>query len=236
MAGLTSAAVVIPKAMAYATVAGLPLQVGLYTAFVPMAIYALLGTSRPLSVSSTTTLAILSAAALGPVASEGGTVSLLTAGATLALLVGAMLFLASMLRLGFVANFISEPVLIGFKAGIGLVIVVDQCPKLLGVHIHKEGFLRDLLSIVELLPQTSVTTLALAAASVRDDLRPGAFHSQGTGSADRHCGGDRCGEFAGSSGRRCRDRRSRAQRVAAVDLAAARLCCKRCGQRPPALP
>ncbi len=163
MAGLTSAAVVIPKAMAYATVAGLPLQVGLYTAFVPMAIYALLGTSRPLSVSSTTTLAILSAAALGPVASEDGTVSLLTAGATLALLVGAMLFLASMLRLGFVANFISEPVLIGFKAGIGLVIVVDQCPKLLGVHIHKEGFLRDLLSIVELLPQTSVTTLALAA-------------------------------------------------------------------------
>src|SRR5215469_4992426 len=59
IAGLTTAAVVIPKAMAFATIAGLPVQVGLYTAFVPMIIYALLGTSRPLSVSTTTTLAIL---------------------------------------------------------------------------------------------------------------------------------------------------------------------------------
>jgi len=161
-AGLTSAAVVIPKAMAYATVAGLPLQVGLYTAFVPMVVYALLGTSRPLSVSSTTTLAILSAAALGAAAPEGGAVSLAAAGATLALLVGVMLVLASALRLGFVANFISEPVLVGFKAGIGLVIVVDQIPKLLGVHIHKHGFLRDVASIAELLPQTSLPTLGLA--------------------------------------------------------------------------
>jgi high affinity sulfate transporter 1 len=162
VAGLTAAAVVIPKAMAYATVAGLPPQVGLYTAFVPMVIYALLGTSRPLSVSSTTTLAILSAAALGQVAPDGDAAALISAGATLAFLVGAMLVLAAMLRLGFVANFISEPVLVGFKAGIGLVIVVDQLPKLLGVHIHKQGFLRDLWSIGEHLPQLSVPTLALA--------------------------------------------------------------------------
>jgi len=67
LAGVTAAAVVIPKAMAYATIARLPVQVGLYTACVPMAIYALLGTSRPLSVSTTTTLAILSAAAFGDV-------------------------------------------------------------------------------------------------------------------------------------------------------------------------
>ncbi len=65
IAGLTAGAVVIPKAMAYATIAGLPVEVGLYTAFVPMIIYALLGTSRPLSVSTTTTLAILAAADLG---------------------------------------------------------------------------------------------------------------------------------------------------------------------------
>src|SRR5512139_3477939 len=61
VAGLTTAAVVIPKAMAYATVAGLPVEIGLYTAFVPMAVYAVLGTSRPLSVSTTTTIAILAA-------------------------------------------------------------------------------------------------------------------------------------------------------------------------------
>src|SRR5262245_65331283 len=65
IAGLTAAAVVIPKAMAYATIAGLPLQVGLYTVFVPMVIYAVLGTSRPLSVSTTATIAVLTAAALG---------------------------------------------------------------------------------------------------------------------------------------------------------------------------
>ena len=93
-AGLTAAAVVIPKAMATATVAGSPLQVGLYTAFVPMVIYALLGTSRPLSVSATTTIAILSGAELGELAPDGGG-RLIIAGATLALLVGAMLVLAS---------------------------------------------------------------------------------------------------------------------------------------------
>ncbi len=76
IAGLTAAAVVVPKAMAYATIAGLPVQVGLYTAFVPMVIYALLGTSRPLSVSTTTTIAILTAAALGMVAPGGGPAAL----------------------------------------------------------------------------------------------------------------------------------------------------------------
>jgi len=68
------------------------------------------------------------------------------------------------LRFGFVANFISESVLTGFKSGIGLVIIVDQIPKLLGVHIDKSGFFRDILSIVQHLPQTSVATLVLALA------------------------------------------------------------------------
>ena len=73
-----------------------------------------------------------------------------------------MLLLASLLRLGFVANFISDPVLAGFKSGIGLVIVVDQIPKLFGFHIEKAGFFRDLLAMVQHLPQTSAATLALA--------------------------------------------------------------------------
>jgi high affinity sulfate transporter 1 len=161
VAGLTTAAVVIPKAMAYATVAGLPVQVGLYTAFVPMVIYAVLGTSRPLSVSTTTTIAILTGAALGEVASGGDASALLAASATLTLLVGAILVLASVLRLGFLANFISEPVLIGFKAGIGIVIVLDQLPKLLGVHFKKGTFLENLLALVQSLPETSLATLAV---------------------------------------------------------------------------
>ena len=91
IAGLIAAAVVIPKAMAFATIAGLPVQVGLYTVFVPMVIYALLGTSRPLSVSTTTTIAILTAAELEKVAPNGGPGELIVASATLAVLVGAML-------------------------------------------------------------------------------------------------------------------------------------------------
>jgi len=165
VAGLTAAAVVLPKAMAYATVAGLPVAVGLYTAFVPMLIYALLGTSRVLSVSSTTTLAILAGTQLGLAVPDGDPGKLATATATLTLLVGGMLMLARLLRLGFVANFISTPVLTGFKAGIGLVIVLDQVPKLLGIHITKEGFFRDVLSVVQHLPATSMITFAVAAAT-----------------------------------------------------------------------
>jgi high affinity sulfate transporter 1 len=162
IAGLTTAAVVVPKAMAYATIAGLPAEAGLYTAFVPMIVYAVLGSSRVLSVSTTSTIAILTAVALAPLGPQASPDVLLTAASTLALLVGAMLALASLLRLGFVANFISDPVLTGFKAGIGLVIVVDQVPKLLGIHIDKTGFFRDLLSIAEHLPASSVPTLMLA--------------------------------------------------------------------------
>src|SRR6476646_10468460 len=161
VAGLTAAAVVIPKAMAYATIAGLPVQVGLYTALVPMVIYAVLGTSRVLSVSTTTTIAILTAAELGQIAPNGDPAMLLKATATLTLLVGAILVLASVLRLGFVANFISEPVLIGFKAGIGLVIVLDQLPKLLGVHIHKGGFFHNVGATIAAIPDTSRPTLAV---------------------------------------------------------------------------
>src|SRR5512137_2403153 len=83
LAGLTVAAVVIPKAMAYATIAGLPVQVGLYTAFLPMVIYALLGSSRPLSVSTTTTLAILTATALGQAVPDGNPAALAAASTTL---------------------------------------------------------------------------------------------------------------------------------------------------------
>ena len=166
VAGLTAAAVVIPKAMAYATIAGLPVQVGLYTAFLPMVIYAALGTSRPLSVSSTTTIAILSAAALGQVASGGDAIALATAAATLTLMVGVILVAASILRLGFVANFISEPVLTGFKAGIGLVIVLDQVPKLLGIHFQKGSFFHNIAAIFENLPHTSAITFAVGAATV----------------------------------------------------------------------
>jgi SulP family sulfate permease len=161
VAGLTTGAVIIPKAMAYAMMAGLPVQVGLYTALVPMVIYAVLGTSRVLSVSTTTTLAILTAAQLGQVVPNGNPAALLRASVTLTLLVGAALLMACLLRLGSVANFISEPVLVGFRAGIGLVIVVDQIPKILGIHFTRGTFVQNVLSIVHTLPKTSLATLAV---------------------------------------------------------------------------
>jgi high affinity sulfate transporter 1 len=164
IAGLTTAAVVIPKAMAYATVAGLPVQVGIYTAFVPMVVYALLGTSRPLSVSTTTTIGILTGAQLAAVVPSGDPAQLLAAAATLTVLVGLLLLIASALRFGAIASFISEPVLTGFKAGIGVVIVLDQLPKLLGIHFDKGSFAHNLAALIHHLPQTSWATLALGLA------------------------------------------------------------------------
>jgi high affinity sulfate transporter 1 len=164
VAGLTTAAVVIPKAMAYATVAGLPVQVGIYTALVPMLVYAFLGTSRPLSVSTTTTIGILTGAQLAAVVPSGDPVQLLTAATTLTVLVGLMLLIASVLRFGAIASFISEPVLTGFKAGIGVVIVLDQLPKLLGIHFDKGSFVQNLAALIHHLPQTSWATLAVGAA------------------------------------------------------------------------
>jgi high affinity sulfate transporter 1 len=164
VAGLTASAVVVPQAMAYGAIAGLPLAIGLYTALIPLVVYAFVGTSRVLSVTTTSTIAILTANVLQEVVAGGSDDSLIRATGTLACLVGVMLLAASVLRLGVVASFISEPVLAGFKAGVGLTIVVDQIPKLLGIHFAKGRFLHNIGSIVERLPQTSAATVSIAVA------------------------------------------------------------------------
>ena len=166
VAGLTTAAVVIPKSMAYATVAGLPIEVGLYTAFTPMLLYALLGTSRPLSVSTTTTLAILTGAQLSEVVPGGDPTQLAFATALLTMMVGGVLIVAAALRLGFAANFISWPVLVGFKAGIAVVIIVDQLPKLLGVHFAKGTFLHNVIEVGRGFGHLSWPTLAVGLGTI----------------------------------------------------------------------
>jgi len=166
VAGVTTAAVVIPKSLAYATIAGLPIQVGLYTAFVPLIVYAMLGSSRPMSATTTTTLAILTGAELAIVAPTGDPTTLLSACALLTLMVGAILVLASICRLGFVASFISEPVLVGFKAGIGAVIIIDQLPKILGIHFAKGSLLHNLQEIVTGLGHVSWPTLAVGVLTI----------------------------------------------------------------------
>lgn len=166
IAGLTAAAVVIPQAMAYAAIAGLPLVVGLYTAFVPLVVYAVMGTSRPLSVTTTSTIAILTAAALRQVAPIGSNEQLLGTVGALSCLVGVILLTAAVLRLGVVASFISEPVLVGFKAGVGLTIIVDQIPKLIGVQFPKDRLLHNLVAILDHLREASVATTLLALALI----------------------------------------------------------------------
>jgi len=162
LAGVVAAAVVIPQAMAYASIAGLPVQVGLYVALAPMLVYALLGTSRPLSVSSTSTISMLVATALAGVVQSQDPNDFIVPAATLAFLVGAFLLLASFLRLGFVANFISLPVLTGFKAGIGAVIFVGQLGKVLGLSIEKGPVFQTLLSVLQNLDQIHWPTFVVA--------------------------------------------------------------------------
>jgi len=162
VAGLTAAAVVIPQAMAYASLAGLPVEVGLYTALMPMLVYALLGTSRPLSVSATSTIAMLTAAELARVVQSGDPYDYIIPAATLAFLVGLFLMLAGVLRLGFIANFISIPVLTGFKAGIGVVILVGQLGKVTGLALEKGPILQTMVSLLQNLNQIHWLTLALS--------------------------------------------------------------------------
>jgi sulfate permease, SulP family len=164
IAGLTTAAVVIPQAMAYATIAGLPVQSGLYCALVPMLVYVILGTSRPLSVSTSSTVSLLTAGALASVG--GNAASQLQAAATLALVAGTILFVCGLLRLGFLADLIAPQVLVGFKIGMGLLIASDQLGKVLGIPVSGSDFFEKVGSAIEHLGDTSLTTLALATVTV----------------------------------------------------------------------
>ena len=118
-------------------------------------------TTGAVIIPTTTTLAILTAAQLRQVVPNGDSAALLRASVTLTLLVGVALAMACLLRLGFLANFISEPVLVGFRAGIGLVIVVDQIPKILGIHFARGSFALNVLSTAHNISKTSLPTLAV---------------------------------------------------------------------------
>lgn len=167
-AGLTASAVVLPKAMASAGIAGMPIESGLYTALAAMLVYPIFGTSRMLSVTTTSTIALMTAATVTSINQGQGAqgAEAVTIGVTLALLVGLFLIVARVLRLGFIANFISKPVLVGFEAGIGIVIAVSQLKSLLGVHLSSTttvGILRELPGV---LSDTHLLTLSLALAGI----------------------------------------------------------------------
>lgn len=160
--GLSAAAVVIPQAMGYAALAGLPVQVGLYASLFPMIAYALLGTSRVLSVSVTSTISLLTAATIASVASSADASAYLSAAGALAVMVGLFLILGSFLNLGGIANLISQPVLLGFKTGIGIVIFTGQIGKILGIPVTSGSFPETVASIVQNLGQTNWLTLMVS--------------------------------------------------------------------------
>jgi sulfate permease, SulP family len=165
VAGLTVWAVLVPEALAYASIAGVSPVVGLYAAPGALIFYAAFGSSRHLVVGPMAATAALSAAAVGQVAAgKSGMFPALTV--TLAITTGVLALAAGLLRLGFVANFISEPVLKGFIVGLALTIIVGQIPKLLGVKKGPGDFFRQLWYLVVHLGQAQGLTVVVGLGSL----------------------------------------------------------------------
>ena len=135
LAGVTVAAYLVPQVMAYATVAGLPPVVGLWAALAPLAVYAVLGSSRQLSVGPESTTALMTATALAPLAAgDPGRYAALAA--AVALLVGAICFVAGLVRIGFLADLLSRPVLVGYMTGVAVIMIGSQLGKVTGVSVR----------------------------------------------------------------------------------------------------
>ena len=143
VAGVTVGAVAVPSSLAMAELAGLPVVYGLYGTFLPLAVYGLLGTSRQHVIGPDSTLAALTAVTLAPMAVVGGKVDpsrYVALAAALAVAMGVLLFLAGVLRLGFIADFFGKPVLLGYINGVALIVIASQLGKLLGIGVDSRDF------------------------------------------------------------------------------------------------
>ncbi|WSJ62881.1 sulfate permease [Streptomyces sp. NBC_01310] len=162
LAGVTVAAYLVPQVMAYAGVAGLPPVAGLWAVLPAMVLYALSGTSRLLSVGPESTTALMTAVAVGPLAAgDPGRYAVLAA--ALAVVVGVLCLAAWALRLGFIADLLSRPVLVGYLAGVALIMIVDQLPRLTGVATTGSEFFPQLLSFFRQASQLHWPTVILSA-------------------------------------------------------------------------
>ena len=167
----------IPQSLAYALLAGLPPEAGLYASIAPIILYAIFGTSRALAVGPVAVVSLMTAAAIGNVA-EQGTVGYAAAALTLAALSGAMLMAMGLFRLGFVANFLSHPVIAGFITASGILIATSQLKHILGVEAHGHTLPQVLTSLAENLPQSNLATLIIGVLAtgflfwVRKGLKP----------------------------------------------------------------
>ena len=161
LAGLTLAALGVPEVLGYAKIAGMPLVTGLYTMLLPMAVFALLGSSRHLVVAADSATAAILAAALAGLAVAGSPAYVRLAGLA-ALLAGAMLLVARLARLGFLANFLSRTVLVGFLAGVGIQVAAGQLPDMLGITAAGRQTLPRLLATVRALPHAHPSDVAVS--------------------------------------------------------------------------
>jgi high affinity sulfate transporter 1 len=157
LAGATLAALGIPEVLGYATIAGMPVVTGLYTLLLPMTVYALLGSSRHLVVGADSATAAILAAALAGTAAAGSARYVQLAGLA-AVLTGGLLLAARLARLGFLANFLSRTVLLGFLTGVGIEVAAGQLPGMLGVTVTGTGTLSRLAGTLRTLPRVHWAT------------------------------------------------------------------------------
>lgn len=166
IAGVIVAIMLVPQGMAYALLAGLPPEVGLYASIVPLILYGLLGTSRSLAVGPVAIVSLLVATGVSPLA-EAGSAEYLQLTLTLALLVGVMQVGMGVLRVGFLVNFLSHPVLSGFTSAAAIVIGFSQLKHVLGFNVPRmEHFYEQVLYTVEHLGETNVTALLMGLLSM----------------------------------------------------------------------
>jgi high affinity sulfate transporter 1 len=169
IAGTTLSAVAIPEVMGYTSIAQTPVATGLYTVIVPTAVFALLGASRLLVVGADSATAAILSAGLGSAAIAGvtpGSEQWVAYTSFIALICGALLVLARAFRLGFLGDFLSTSVLIGFLTGVGVQVATGQLPDMLGIPKGSGGWLDQQWHLLTSLGDTSATTLVFAAATL----------------------------------------------------------------------
>jgi sulfate permease, SulP family len=166
VAGVISAIMLIPQSMAYALLAGLPAQVGLYASIVPLMLYAVLGTSRVLSVGPVAIVALLTASGIAPFA-PANTAAYISLALLLAFLVGMIQCLMGLLRLGLLANFLSHAVIAGFTSASAIIIAWGQVKSLLGLQFaHPDTFLDSVQLTLQSLPKTNLVSAAIGLVSL----------------------------------------------------------------------
>jgi high affinity sulfate transporter 1 len=156
----------VPEAMAYASLAGMPAQTGLWTAPLALIGYAVFGTSGQLAVGPSSTVAVLSIAAVAPVPGASDPATFIALTSWLALIAAAMFVVLGLLRAGFIADFMSKPVLDGFIIGLALTVAVSQLPKLFGLHVDGSNFFEDLWLLAKDLNRAKSATVLVGFASL----------------------------------------------------------------------